>query len=73
MSTTEIIPNESDRQSPAQELNFEGSYQMNLSIEPLSTRHPEGLRLALAAAKVPEYLARNGFGDNPVADVREPD
>jgi hypothetical protein len=60
-----------DRVLPRAELP--GSYQMNLSIEPLSTRHFEGLRLALAAAKVPEYLARNGFGDNPVADVREPD
>lgn len=47
VSTTEVISNESDRQSSAQELNFQGSYQMNLSIEPLSTQHFEGLRLAL--------------------------
>jgi len=42
---------------------------MNLSTEPLSTRHFEGLRLALAAVKALKYLAREDFGDNPVADV----
>jgi hypothetical protein len=44
---------------------------MNLSIEPLSTQHFGGTRLALAPAKVPKCLAREDFGDNPVADVRD--
>lgn len=48
-----------------------GSYQMNLSIEPLSTRHFRGTRRALAPAKVPKCLAREDFGDNHVADVRD--
>jgi hypothetical protein len=69
VSTTEVIPNESDRERSAQELNFQGSCRMNLSTEPLSTRHFEGLRLALAAVKALKYLAREDFGDNPVADV----
>jgi hypothetical protein len=38
---------------------------MNLSIEPLSTQHFGGTRLALAPAKVPKCLAREDFGDNP--------
>ena len=44
---------------------------MNLSIEPLSTRHFRGTRRALAPAKVPKCLAREDFGDNHVADVRD--
>jgi hypothetical protein len=68
VSTTEIIPNESDRQGQPKP---PGSCQMNLSIEPLSTQHFGGTRLALAPAKVPKCLAREDFGDNPVADVRD--